>query len=73
MAKRRTGVGKMKRTTSKKTPKRLAAKKEKLRELATKRAQTGNMKGCKNGRDAKVAKKILFKASRAGKAAAPKK
>jgi len=50
MAKRRTGVGKMKRTTSKKTPKRLAAKKEKLR-----------------------AKKILFKASRAGKAAAPKK
>jgi len=37
MAKRRTGIGKMRKTHSKKTPKRLAIKREMLKKLAEKR------------------------------------
>ena len=39
MAKRRTGVGKMKKSRSKKTPKRLEAKRKMLEEKAAKRAK----------------------------------
>lgn len=44
MAKRRSAVGNMKRTRSKKTKKRLEAKRVRLEELAVKRSKNTNKK-----------------------------
>lgn len=72
-AKRRKAIGKMKRTTSKKTGKRLAAKKERLDKLAEKRAKNNNFKGCKNGRDAKKAKSKVTTKTKTKKSPVKKK